>query len=208
MILRAAVFLVALSGCAFNPDTTQSAFYDLDPRREKTESSPRIEALLLIEPVYAPSWLDSDAIVYRLAYSQDSRYQSYAHSHWVGPPADLLTARLAGKLAGAARKGVVRAGQRIPVDYSLRVELIEFVHVFDSPQTSQGIVELRASLIDRNPRTLLSQKSFTVVKPARSPDASGAVQALSDASDAAIAEIVEWVAQTLENQDSGLRTQD
>ncbi|MGH8719554.1 MAG: ABC-type transport auxiliary lipoprotein family protein [Burkholderiales bacterium] len=197
-MLRALIPLMALAGCAFTPPPpAPNAFYDLGPVPSNKPSSPRIDALLLLEPVQAPSWLQSNAIVYRLAYGENARQQSYAQSYWVGTPPDLFTARLTRQLAGVANKGIVSSGQRIPADFSLRVELTEFVHVFDSPQSSRGVVELRATLIDRNPRALIAQKSFTVSRPAPAPDASGAVQALSDATDEAIVEIADWIVTTL-----------
>lgn len=199
MKFRLFALVVSVCACTFNPAPAPNAFYDFGPRPENPSPSRTIEPLLLIETVHAPSWLDTQSIVYRLG--EDARHRSYANSHWVGPPGDLITARLAGKLAGASEKGIVRAGQGIAADYSLRVELIEFAHVFDSPQTSRGVIQLRASLIDRG--SLVAQKSFAAAFPAPSPDAPGAVRALSNASDAAIAEIVEWVATTL----GGLKNQ-
>ncbi|MGH8727102.1 MAG: ABC-type transport auxiliary lipoprotein family protein [Burkholderiales bacterium] len=203
---RALIALLLVGGCALNNAPAPDAFYDFGPRPEK--AGPSIEPLLLVEPVVAPAWLDSSAIVYRLAYGDDSQRQSYAQSHWIGPATDLFTARLAGQLAASAEKGIVRAGQGIAADYSLRVELVEFAHIFDSPQTSRGVAELRATLIDRDRRTLVAQKSFAVSKPARTPDASGAVQALRAAADTVIADIVNWVAKASSKQDGGLRTQD
>lgn len=196
-MLRALIPLLVLAGCTFTPPpAAPNAFYDLGPAPLNNPSFPRIDALLLIEPVQAPSWLQSNAIVYRLAYGEDARHRSYAQSYWVGTPADLLTVRLARQLAGVANKGIVSSGQRVPADFSVRVELTEFVHLFDLPQSSRGVVELRATLTD-NPHALIAQKTFTVSRPARSPDASGAVQALSDATDAAIVEIADWIVTTL-----------
>ena len=196
--MRRALFsLLVLTGCAFSPPpAAPNAFYDLGPAPNSSSSS-RIDTLLLLEPVHAPPWLQSNAIVYRLEYGEDARHQSYAQSHWVGTPADLFNARLARGLAEAAAKGVVGPGQGIQPDYSLRVELIEFAQVFDSPRTSEGVVRLRATLVESNPRALVAQKTFAAATPANSPNASGAVQAIGDAADAAIVEIVDWLSATL-----------
>lgn len=196
---HALIALLLVGGCALNNAPSPDTFYDFGPRPEK--AGPHIEPLLLVEPVVGPAWLESNAIVYRLAYSDDSQRRLYAQSHWIGPATDLFTARLAGQLAASAEKGIVRAGQGIAADYSLRVELVEFAQVFDSAQTSRGVAELRASLIDRDRRTLVAQRSFVVSEPARTADAPGAVQALSAAADAAIVEIVAWVATTLKKKD-------
>jgi cholesterol transport system auxiliary component len=197
-MLRIGVLLLALAGCAFNnPPLGPAFFYDLGLPAPSGNPSRAIDELLLVESVGAPSWLDSEAIIYRLAYSQDAKHHAYANSYWVGAPSDLLTARLTTRLADAT--SIVRPGQGLRADYALRVELLEFVQVFDSPDTSRGLVRLRASLV--NSQDLLAQKSFSVAAPASSPDASGAVQALSEASDIAISKIIDWVADTLETQD-------
>jgi cholesterol transport system auxiliary component len=60
-----------------------------------------------------------------------------------------------------------------------------------------GLVRLRATLIrgttggDR----VLGQRTFTVRRPAPSADAPGGVKALAAATDAAVADIVQWVDQ-------------
>jgi cholesterol transport system auxiliary component len=193
-MLRGAVFLLALSACALNnPAPPSAAFYDL-LARPISRTAPSIDELLLVEPVAAPSWLDTNAIVYRLAYAHDAKHHAYANNHWVGPPSDLLTARLVARLADST--SVVQPGQGLRSDYALRVELLEFVQVFDSPHSSRGVVTLRASLI--NARSLVAQKGFSASTPASSPDASGAVQALSQSAEAVISEILEWVASTLD----------
>ena len=196
-MLRIGVLLFALAGCALNnPAPAPQFFYDLGAAAGGNPSR-AIDELLLVESVGAPSWLNSNAIVYRLQYSQDAKHHAYANSHWVGAPNDLLTARLTTRLADST--SVVRPGQGLRADYALRVELLEFVQVFDSPDTSQGVVQLRASLI--NSQNLLAQKSFSAAAPASTPDASGAAVALSKATDIAISRIIDWVAETLEAQD-------
>lgn len=95
---------------------------------------------------------------------------------------------------------IARAEGRVPD--TLRLSLDEFSHYFDSPTASVGLVRLRVTLVrggtggDR----VLGQKLITVRRPAPSADAPGGVKALAAASDAAIAEIVQWVDQQQQQQ--------
>ena len=80
---------------------------------------------------------------------------------------------------------------------TLRISLDEFTHYFDSASASTGLVRLRATLIRGTPGgdRVLGQRVFTVRSPAPSADAPGGVKALIAASDAAVAEVVQWVDQ-------------
>jgi hypothetical protein len=79
---------------------------------------------------------------------------------------------------------------------SLRLELEEFSQLFDSPQQSTGLLVLRATLTQASPtgEQLINQRSFTLQRPAPTPDAAGGVQALSEASEAVALEVGDWVA--------------
>ena len=80
---------------------------------------------------------------------------------------------------------------------TLRISLDEFSHYFDSASASVGLVRLRATLVRSAPAgdRVLGQRTFTVRRPASSADAPGGVKALISASDAAMAEVVQWVDQ-------------
>ena len=79
----------------------------------------------------------------------------------------------------------------------LQLELEEFSHFFAAPTSSVGLVRLRATLVESTPsgEKLLAQRNFTVQRPATTADASGGVQALTAATDAAIEEISTWLQQ-------------
>ena len=77
----------------------------------------------------------------------------------------------------------------------IRLELLEFSHYFSKPDVSVGLVKLRATLVEVTPtgEKLISQRAIAVERPAASADAQGGVRALTQATDAAIAEIEQWL---------------
>jgi cholesterol transport system auxiliary component len=80
----------------------------------------------------------------------------------------------------------------------LRIELEEFSQLFDSPTRSWGLLRMRVSLFENEAagEKLLAQRNIVQRAPAPSADAPGGVRALAAATDAAAAEIGEWLKQT------------
>ena len=206
MIIRKYSFLLCFSlllptACTLGPERRDApSVFDLGPRQGYKANPHAIAATLLIPPVAASAWLDSTGIQYRLAYQDASRPDAYAHHRWSMTPALLLTERVRARFAAAAR-GVVTAQDGAKADYALRIELEDFSQSFDSAQSSQAQVRLRASLIDLPTRALHAQHSFSVQRPA-APNAPGAAQSLAAASDAVIGELLAWAAQRLKKQES------
>lgn len=159
-----------------------------------------INVSLLVPDIAAPTWLDSPDIIYRLAYANDARSRSYANSRWVAAPAALLSQRLRQSIAAVNEKGVIDNWERARADYLVRMELQEFSQVFDSEQTSSAFIRLHASLIRRPEGALIAQQSFTVKKEASSPNAEGAVKALTNASDELIGELLDWLTRNLDKR--------
>lgn len=194
----AALLLLVLSACSLGPTQKDTpATYDLGALPAPGASPPRIRASLMVHGIAAPSWLDSQAIVYRLNYQDAARQQVYAHSRWAAPAAALLTQRLRGQLAAASDGGIIGLADSARADYALRVELEEFTQVFDAVDTSRAVVVARASLVNVSRRVLHAQKTFTVDKPAASPNAEGGVRALAAASNEMIESVVAWAAASL-----------
>jgi cholesterol transport system auxiliary component len=189
----AAVWLCcALAGCAIGPQATEpTSTYDLGAPRGHPQSGPRLEAVIYLPGIAAPAWLSGSGIVFRLAYENPARPQSYALSRWAAPPPELLTDRLRSRFAAAAR-GVVSRGDGVRADYQLRIELEEFSQSFDTPQSSKVALRARASLVSLANRSLVAQRAFVFERPAPSADAPGAVQALSAASEAFVESLLEW----------------
>ena len=125
--------------------------------------------------VRSQSLFDSTNVDYRLAYADPLTRRQYVGSRWAGAPAQLIAQRLRQQL------GVVSATANSATDCLIRVELQEFSQVFDSPQSSRGVLTASVSLIDGK-RRVVAERLAVIDKPALGADASGGVQALVAAS--------------------------
>ncbi len=181
--MLAGVAALVLGACALggNKAVAPPAVFDLGPL-VNTAAAPLPD--LLLTEISAPPWLAGAGIAYRLVYLNEFQAQHYRDSRWAAPPAALLTERLRQKLALGARG----AGNGKPV--LLRLELVEFEQRFGSPTQSEVRVSLRARLGEG--ASLV--QAFELVKPSRSADAAGAVQAFSEASDEILAQVLAWAA--------------
>lgn len=189
--LAAAVLIVA--GCSVVPKPhAPEATYDFGPL-PVVAGTARLDKSLTVYDAQAPSWLDVPGMHYRLVQSSPAQPRSFANSRWVMSPAALFTQRLRSRLADASR-GVYLPADGVRTDLVLRLELEEFVQVFDSTTASRGQVRVRASLSAG--RDAPVQRTFSVERPAASADADGGAKALIAASDEAIRQVVEWVATT------------
>jgi len=182
--------LIVVAGCSVVPKPhTPEALYDFGPLLVGA-SAARLDRSLTVHDAQAPSWLDAPAMHYRQAQSAPVQPRNYANSRWVMSPAALFTQRLRSRLAEASR-GVYAPADSVRTDLVLRLELEEFVQMFDSTTTSRGQVRMRVSLSAG--RDAPVQRTFSVDRPASSADADGGAKALIAASDEAIRQIVEWV---------------
>ena len=190
---------LACAGCGIAPISTppQVTQYDFGPAPAGKPVQGLRQALLIYD-VSAPGWLDSPSIYYRLAYQDAARPLAYADSRWVGPPAELIASRVRGRLAASGKGGIVHPADGARASYALRIELDEFAQVFDAPKQSRAVVRLRASVLGRS--ALLAQKSFSVERPASTPDAEGGVRALIEASDEVVDQLVDWTVASLKDQ--------
>lgn len=183
LALSAVATLVA---CASAP-STPTALYDFGLAPAASSGAP-LPTALRVTDVAGPGWMDGNGIYYRLAYAQGQRTDLYANSRWVESPVNLFDARL--RNAAAARGRVV--AYATPDGPTLRVELVEFSQVFDRPDASRGVVRLRATVFQS--RGVIDQRVVQADAPAPSADAAGGVAALTQASDRAIGEVLDWVA--------------
>ena len=184
-------FALLLAGCTIDRrDSTGPTAYDFGPAPAYKRSNPALPGTVLIAPVRSPAWLDDAGIVYRLLYEDATRTHSYAMSKWSAEPGALVTDRLRSRFAALAQ-GVVAPGFNAGSDYTLRVELEDFSQHFDAPSQSRARVRARATLLDTAGRKFLAQRVFEIERPA-SPNATGAVKALTDATDAILEELAKW----------------
>jgi cholesterol transport system auxiliary component len=189
----AAALLLALGACsALSGRPAGIAVYDFGPPlalagSDRAATLPTIS----VAEIAVPDWLDSPQIFYRLAYADGQQPRPYADSRWVMPPGLLVTQRLKSRLAEHAN--VVAAGDTLD-GVILKVDLDEFAQVFSSPTTSNGLVQMRATVLKSG--RLLGQRSFFVEVPAASANAEGGVRALTRAADDAIAGLAAWAVAT------------
>ena len=180
----AAPVLVALlllqQGCAAVSRPASPAVHDLGV--STVGGGGRAAAMLRGLEVQAAPWLGTTAMGYRLATVQPTRRQAYAESRWAASPAQLVEVSL--------RRGLT-PGQGA---CRLRVELDEFVQIFDTPDGSRGLVEVRVSLLPGRGEQVLAFHAFSVTRPAPVADAAGGVQALRAATRDLATDIEVWLA--------------
>ncbi|EJL80832.1 ABC-type uncharacterized transport system, auxiliary component [Polaromonas sp. CF318] len=199
---------LALAGCSGLPDKpTRATMYDFGPGPTAAVPTTRQAPLppVALDDISTPGGaLDNMAVLYRLGYADSQQLRPYSQARWSMPPAQLVRQRVREQLG--QRRAVFNAGASVALNRSqnavlpllLRLDLEEFSHLFSSPTDSVGLIRLRATLLEVTPagEKLVGQRNIIVQRPAPSGDAPGGVQALTAATDAAIAEIDQWLQQT------------
>lgn len=181
-----------LAACSLAPKAVQPALYDFGIA-PPPQAAVKLDSRIALAEVSANAWLQTPAIVYRLAYDDAARLRPYSLSRWAAPPAELVAQRLRFALAQAARNGFSMASDGQPIDQLLRVHLEAFEQVVDTPQASRGVARVLARLTSAE-RRARAQRLFQSEQPCGSVDAAGSVHALITATDALIAQILPWVA--------------
>ncbi|MEP6964161.1 MAG: ABC-type transport auxiliary lipoprotein family protein [Polaromonas sp.] len=201
---------LALGGCALPDKPMRATMYDFGPGLLNTPSATRQAPLAPLAPLAideittAGGALDNQSVLYRLGYADTQQLRPYAQARWSMPPAQLVRQRLLSRLG--ERRAVFNAGSSVALNRAqgsalplrLRIELEEFSQLFSAPDSSVGLIRLRATLVEITPagEKLLGQRSVVVQSPAISADAPGGVRALTAATDAAIEELDKWLQQT------------
>ena len=203
------VLVLAVTGCSALPSQpTRPALYDFGPGAVAPASVDHRAPLppLALADVEAPGLPEgSNAVYYRLAYTDGQQLRPYSQARWSQPPAQLVQQRLREQLGqrrailkaddGAAQAREPAQGNKLPL--VLRTELEEFSHLFTSPSDSAGVVRLRATVVELTPsgESLRGQRVFIVQQPAKSANAAGGVAALAAASSQLAGELAAWVEQ-------------
>ena len=193
--------VVGLGACSSLQPQTRATVYDFGPGAMPVAAATQYVAplpALVLGDVDASAALDSTAVLYRLAYSDAQQLRPYAQTRWSMAPAQLVRQRVLEQLG--QRRAVLNAAQGVVVGkpaMNLHLELDEFSQLFESADRSSALVRLRATLGlgGQGVERLLAQRSFVVQRAATSADAAGGVRALTQATDALIQEIDQWVQQ-------------
>lgn len=181
IVLASAV--LALAGCAAGRQASPKVgYYDLGaaaaPAGRARQGLPSLRDI----EVFAPSWLNTAALQYRLAYQGDQRRQNYAESRWVAPPAELVGHLLRKRMLSGDTMGACK----------LRIDLDEFVHFFDAADASRSVVEARVQLLGPGGE-LLARRAVIAGQPAPGADARGGAAALSGAVEDLAATLLDWL---------------
>ena len=191
--------VLVLSGCAVGTAQPRVAVYDFGPGSLTAATAPakRLGTIILMD-VDAVGALEGNALMYRLGYSEAQQLRPYAQARWGMPPAQLLRQRLREHLS--QRRAVLAPGDAPPGSQpTLRVELDEFSHYFDSPTSSVGLVRARATLVflaSGGERVAL-QTSLSARQPADTADAVGGTRALALASETLLVQLDQWLQKSL-----------
>jgi cholesterol transport system auxiliary component len=193
--LCCAIGALSLAACAGPQGAATQRVYDFGPASAAPAISTPATALagpLALAEIEAPLALDSTAVHYRLAYANPQELRPYALARWTMPPAQLMQQRVRSVLS--ARGPVLAPGVGSPA-HTLKLDLEEFSQVFSAPGSSQGVVQLRATLLKGN--TLAAQRSFSVQALAPTADASGGARALSLAATEVANQLSDWVGESM-----------
>jgi cholesterol transport system auxiliary component len=187
----AVVSIGVLSGCAsFGSDEPQR-YYVLEVATASATgtATPRAVALL-VAPTTAPSFYETQEIVYSRAPGQRGYYQFHA---WTERPGRRITELLVQRLARAGLfKTVATAVSGVQGSLVLNTHLAEFYH--DAAASPGSVrVTITAELMDSTQRGLLARRTFERSAPAATYDAPGAVRASGSAVAAILDDIAAWV---------------
>lgn len=192
-----------LSACSLAPKTnTAIAIYDFGIQKTQqplvTNKQPHSEIRsLLVTNIESVPGFDNHSIYFRLAYINPTRSYTYANSRWAASPAILLSQQLRNMIVTKTANQVLKDSSTAKSDYVLHVELEEFTQVFDTIDSSHVVISMQANLVGRKSHELLAQQTFSVKKNANTADAVGAVNALANASDLIISELIDWLENSL-----------
>lgn len=185
--------LMLVAGCSLGGShaAVPIARYDFGavPDAASAATLKPMASAIRVTAVSAPASLSTDAFQYRLGYADDHQTHVYATSRWTMPPPQLLTTRLREQIAQRSHVlDTSDGGPSVPV---LKIELDEFAQVFEKPESSEGRVRVRATILHGS--ALIAQQTFVATAPSASADAAGGAHALSSASDAVIAQVIAWL---------------
>lgn len=179
-----------LSACAALPERAAAPQrYDFGPPAAPAAVAAQRPPLGL--RVQASPALEGTAMLYRLAYADAQQLRAYTQSRWAMAPAELLAQRLR---SGLGRDYTLPPeGEGEGASRVLHVTLEEFSQVYTAPDQSHGLLRLRVSLLQGE--RLLAQRELQLQQPAARADAAAGVRALGASTDAAVAELVRWLAE-------------
>jgi cholesterol transport system auxiliary component len=188
----AGALVLALAGCA--GVQAPQHYYVLEAAAPATsaEPAPSHGPGLLVAPITAPPFYESQDIVYSRSAGTRSYYRL---NSWTEPPGRRLDTLLVERLGRSGAFGSVAAStDGVKGRLILTAHLEEMYHdASTSPGTAR--IALTAVLTDPASRSINGQRRFTASAPAATPDAAGAVQGFDVAMGPLLDEVVAWASQ-------------
>jgi cholesterol transport system auxiliary component len=178
----------AANGCSIVPPRAAPPLrHDFGPLPPVAVASDRAapRRALTVGEVSAPTWLDSDAIRYRLLYAEPTLVRRYGVNRWLAQPADLVKLRL---------QAILAAKDATSDRARLDLRLIRFEQVFDSPHRASAVIEVTARL--RSHGDVLAETEFKSVVHC-TPNVDGAVDGLARAATVAMERVRDWAYRVL-----------
>jgi cholesterol transport system auxiliary component len=180
---------LALTACATPSAPVGKTVYDFGPAKATVVAAPGPSApALMLNDTVSNTALSNSAVQYRLIYANAQELRPYSLARWSMSPTQLVHQRVRSALTAAGP--VLTAGDGVAA-LTLTLELEEFSQQFEAPETSQGVVILRATLLKKG--ALHAQESFEARAPAPTSDAAGGVHALSAATESVAEKLAVWV---------------
>ena len=175
-------FISVLDACVGINKTKQNiAVYDFG-LSIPSESNQQINSKNQLEVPIAVESLNHNKIRYRLNYQNPSRVFFYTESRWAGTPVELLSNTLSKMVSPT----------KFPINCSLQLKIEAFDQVFHTADSSDGVVQLSAFLIEKKSNRIISSQLITESVISHFPNAQGGTAALQLASENALRKAINW----------------
>lgn len=177
LVFTPIALLLTLASCSLLPSRPPApALHDFGPAEKAIASE---NGAWFSVTVDAPEWLQSENIRYRLLYSEPTRVRFYSQDRWLAPTPALLAQRL------SLSQGI--NGLR------LKIRLLEFEQVFDSPQNARLILAFRATAMAADSEKVIGEKIFQFNRATVAANAQGAVAGSAQIIGEAVSGLHEWL---------------
>jgi len=134
--------------------------------------------------LHAPSWLNSSAMQYRLEWDRPLQRRVFVESRWAANPSELLARSLNRAILG---------GSPVANECRLRIELDEFIQVFDSETSARVEIVARAAWLPARSDKALARKEFRLLQVSDSATAEGGVGAYRSLAAQLSLDIAKWL---------------
>jgi cholesterol transport system auxiliary component len=182
LITTISIFICSITACVGLDKTKQNlAVYDFGLPIQN-EINQKITSKIQLETPIAVESLNHNKILYRLNYQNPLRIFFYTESRWAVTPAELLTSNIS-KMVNLIKTSS---------NCSLQLKVEAFDQVFQTITSSEGVVQLSASIIEKKSKRIITSQLITERVTSLSPNAPGGTAALRLASENALKIAIEW----------------